>query len=65
MFGIMAGDFPNLDSAVIAQWPKPNQFNPTSRSWLPVYSATLEVVSTFVVRIGLCNCHLQGIWNQY
>lgn len=45
----MAGDFPNLDATIIAQWPKPNDFNPTTRSWLPVYSATLAVVSTFAI----------------
>jgi hypothetical protein len=46
----MAGDFPHLDTAVISQWPEANVIDAITRSWFPVYSLTLQVVASLMVR---------------
>ncbi|KAF2687902.1 hypothetical protein K458DRAFT_485078 [Lentithecium fluviatile CBS 122367] len=71
----MAGDFPNLDSSTISQWPQPNLVDPIMRSWLSIYSITLTVITTLIVSarlwtqvrnsafgFGLDDAFISGAW---
>jgi hypothetical protein len=46
---LMAGDFPNLSSYVISQWPKANIINPVTRTWYPQFSIILAVCTTLIL----------------
>ena len=41
----MAGDFPNLSSNTMAQWPALN-VDPDTRGWYPPYAISLAALST-------------------
>jgi len=44
----MAGDFPNLSSFVVSQWPKANTIDPVTRTWYPKFSIILLVCTTII-----------------